>query len=63
MPNTLSTSFVAAVIAAADAQLAFAATSTVSQYASEPHAMPPFVCEGSLLYDISQQFFPDACSV
>ena len=62
-PGPLSTFVVAIIVAAADAQLAFATTSAVSHFTAEPHAMPPFVCVGSLLYGIPQQTFPDAYSI
>ena len=62
-PNALSTFIVTVIVAAADVQLAFAMTSAVTHFAAEPHAMPQFVCVGSLLYGIPQQTFPDACSI
>ena len=51
-PNPLSTFIVTIIVAAADAQLAFATTSAVSHFFAEPHAMLPLVCVGSLLYGI-----------
>ena len=57
--DPLSTFIVTVIVAAADAQLAFATTSAVSHFTAEPHAMPPFVCVGSLLCGILQQTFPD----
>ena len=62
-PNPLSTFTVTISVAAADAQLAFATTSAVSHFTAEPHAMPPVVFVGSLLYGIPQETFPDACSI
>ena len=62
-PNPLSTFIVSVIGAAADTQLAFATTSAVSHFTAEPHAMPPFVCVGSLLYGIPQQTFADVYSI
>ena len=61
--DPLSTFIVTVIVAAADAQLAFATTSAVSHFTVEPHAMPPFVYVRSLLYGILQQSLPDAYSI
>ena len=62
-PNLLCTFTVTVIVAAADAQLAFTMTSTVSHFTAEPHAMSPSKCIGSLLCGIPQQTFPDAYSI
>ena len=61
--NPLSTLIATIIAAAADAQLAFAMTSAVSHFTTEPHAIPPFMCVGSLLCGIPWQTFPGACSI
>ena len=61
-PNLLSTFVVTVIITAVDAQLSFAATSTVSRLTAEPLAMPPPKCVESLLCGILQQAFPNAYS-
>ena len=58
-PNPLSNFIIAAIVAAADAQLTFTMTSAVSHFTAEPHAMPPVVCVRSLLHGILQQTILD----